>query len=156
MPVVLSFSFYGDTQVERTLDRFDHAEDMTPAWEAITESFVKAERRQFRTEGQYGSGGWSPLSPKYAAWKATRFPGTKILHRTGALEESLTERPLGVEVILPERMTIGSDQEHGRHHQDPKVPGRPPRRRPIELPESLRRDWVKIAQRYIVTGRVTP
>lgn len=155
MPLRLSFDFYGDQQLERTLDRFgDAAEDMRPAWDAIAEDFADVERRQFSTEGGYGSGGWAPLSPRYAAWKARAYPGKPILQREGDLVRSLTERPFGIEVILPARMVIGSDVEHGQYHQHggPRLP----RRRPVELPELVRRRWVKIVQRFLVTGHTSP
>jgi phage gpG-like protein len=34
-------------------------------------------------------GGWAPLDPKYAAWKAVNFPGTPPMVRTGALFNSV-------------------------------------------------------------------
>lgn len=153
MPVNIRLSFWGDEQLNRTIDRtLDALDDARPAWEVIATSFARAERRQFRTEGGYGSGGWRPLSPRYAAWKARHYPGKTILRRTDRLYRSLTERPLGVEVLLPRRMVIGSDIEYGRFHQ---LGDGLPRRRPVELPESLRREWVKVVQRYIVTGHAT-
>ena len=153
MPTRIAFDFYGDVQLERTIDRtIDRAEDASPAWEAIANSLVRAERRQFATEGGYASGGRAPLSPAYAAWKARHYPGKPILERTGRLKASLTERPLGVEVIRPHSAILGSHVPYGLHHQ--RGGGRPPPRRPVELPESIRREWVKIVQRWIVTGKV--
>lgn len=150
--VTLSFDFYGDTQLDRTLDRFaGGVEDATPAWEAIADRFRHVELRQFRTEGAAFSGGWAPLSPRYAAWKARHYPGKPILQREGDLVRSLTERPFGVEVIMPQRMWIGSDVEHGAYHQHGTP--RMPRRRPVELDEAERRLWVQILQRFIVTGQ---
>lgn len=151
MPVLLSFDFYGDVQLERTLDRFaEHTEDATPAWEAIANRFAHVERRQFATEGKHGSGGWAPLSPKYAAWKARHYPGKPILQREGDLVRSLTRRPFGIERIEPQQAWLGSDVPYGAYHQNGA--GRLPRRRPIELTEAERRLWVKILQRFIVTG----
>lgn len=152
MATTLDFSFYGDTQVKRTLeDRAERAEDARPAWEAIADRFQRAERKQFRSEGGYGSGGWSPLSPRYAAWKSRVRPGAPILVFDGDLKRSLTERPFGVEVIEPGFMVIGSDVEHGQYHQHGTP--RMPRRRPVELPELERREWVKVMQRFLVTGK---
>lgn len=155
MPTVIRFAFYGDVQLERTIDRtLDALDDASPAWEVIADSFARAERKQFRTEGGYASGGWPALSPKYAAWKARHYPGQPILVRTGDLRRSLTERPFGIEVIEPGRMRIGSDVDYGGYHQHGG--GSLPRRRPVELPETLRRGWVKTIQRFIVTGKATP
>lgn len=153
MPTRIAFEFYGDTQVERTIDRtLDRTDDATPAWDAIADSLARAERRQFDSEGGYASGGWAPLSPRYAAWKERHYPGRPILVRTGRLRASLTERPLGVEVIRPHSAILGSHVPYGLHHQ--RGGGRLPRRRPVELPESVRRQWVQIVQRWIVTGKV--
>ena len=153
MPVRLSFDFYGDVQLERTLARFDaNVDDMTPAWEAMADEFAAIERRQFATQGRYASGGWAPLSPRYAAWKARHYPGKPILQREGDLVESLTRRPFGIEVITPDTMVVGSDVEYGRYHQHGDGL---PRRRPVELRESDRRKLTKIAHRYLVTGRAT-
>lgn len=146
----IRFAFYGDVQLDRTIQRsLDAVDDASPAWEVLADSFGRAERRQFASEGAYGSGGWAPLSPRYARWKARAYPGQPILVRTGELRESLTRRPFGVEVIRPRFAIFGSDVDYGRFHQ--RGDGLP-QRRPVELPESLRRRWVKIIQRFIVTG----
>lgn len=154
MPVRMRFAFYGDVQVDRTLARIEAAaEDCSPAWEKMAESFVRAERRQFASEGGYASGGWAPLSPRYAAWKAHHYPGKPILRRTDDLWRSLTTAGgPAIRVITDRQMILGSDVEYGKYHQrgGPNLP----RRRPIELPESLRREWVKILQRFLITGRV--
>jgi len=152
MPVRMRFAFYGEAQIDRTLERFElGAQDASPAWEKMAESFLRAERRQFKSEGAYASGGWAPLSPRYAAWKATHYPGKPILRRTDDLWRSLTTGP-AIRYISAHQMILGSDVEYGKYHQrgGPNLP----RRRPIELPESLRREWVKILQRFLATGRV--
>lgn len=146
----LSFDFYGDVQLDRTLARVGaNAADASPAWDKIADRFAAAERRQFATQGGYGSGGWAPLSPKYATWKAKHYPGKGILVRTGELEASLTRRPFGIEVIQAASLTIGSGVPWGRFHQ---AGDGVPRRRPIELPESERREWVKILQKHLMSG----
>lgn len=150
MPAGLTLTFHGDVQLDRTLSRFEAAEDATPAWEVLADRFARLERRQFATEGAYGSGGWPALSPRYGTWKAKNYPGAKILHREGDLEESLTQRPFGVEVLEPGFMILGSGVDHGAYHQQGDGV---PRRRPIEFPESERRAWMNVLQRFIVTGK---
>lgn len=143
----------GDVQIDRTLTRFaDNVGDAQPVWNALADRFVKVELRQFKTEGAYGSGGWPALSPAYAAWKSRAYPGKPILERGGDLKASLTRRPLGIEVIEPGYMVLGSGVDYLRYHQ--RGDG-VPQRRAVELPESERRYWVGLIQRFIVTGIAT-
>lgn len=150
MPTRISWQFFGEAQLDRTLERVVlAAADASPAFEVIADQFLVAEQQQFATEGGFGSGGWAPLSDDYARWKARHYPGSKILHRTGELERSLTVGP-EIRVIEPHMMIIGSAVEYGAFHQTGTE--RMPRRRPVELPEPLRRAWVKTLQRWILTG----
>jgi phage gpG-like protein len=154
MPTSFSFEFYGDVQVERTLTTIaDHAQDARPAFSAMARRFTTNNVKQFASEGAHASGGWAPLSPAYAAWKARHYPGRKILARTGRLRRSLTRRPFGVERIEAQSMVIGSDVYYGRFHQTGVPENNLPRRRPVELPENERREWTKIMQRFLLTGR---
>lgn len=153
MAMRFTFAVEGETQVDRTLARFaENIGDARPVWEALADRFAKVEARQFDSEGGYGSGGWPALSPAYAAWKARHYPGKPILERTGALRASLTERPFGIEVIEHGSMTLGSGIDYGKYHQ--AGGDHLPQRRPVELPEGERRAWVRLIQRFIVTGKV--
>lgn len=151
--VRFTFTVEGEAQIDRTLARFaDNVSDALPLWDKLADRFASIERRQFASEGGYGSGGWPALSPRYAAWKARHYPGKPILERDGELKRSLTVRPFGVEVLTPSSMTVGSGIDYGRFHQ--QGAGNLPQRRPVELPESERRTWVRLIQRFIVTGNV--
>lgn len=154
MPTRFVFDFYGDAQVDRTLLALSaHAADARPAWNALADRFVRAERAQFGSEGAYASGVWAPLSPRYKARKEREYPGRPILERTGRLVGSLTRRPLDVEVITASTMRIGTSVPYAKFHQ--RGTDIMPRRRPVELPESERREWVRLIQRFIITGRPT-
>lgn len=145
-----TFAVEGEVQIDRTLTRFiDDLEDARPVWEVLAGRFAKMEARQFASEGAYGSGRWAALSPDYALWKAANY-GTPILERTGALKASLTARPFGVEEIDARAMAVGSGIDYGKYHQAGTA--RMPQRRPVEFPESERRVWVRIIQRFIMTG----
>lgn len=152
MAVRLTLSIHGENQIDRTLARMaEGVTDATDLWDVLADRFAAANRRQFASEGAYGSGGWAELSPAYAARKARLYPGKPILEATGELKDSLTSRPFGVEVLLPGSMVVGSGLQRGKYHQagGPNLP----QRRPVELPESERRTWVKLMQRFILTGR---
>lgn len=146
--VTLSLSWWGDQQVSRTLHRFAGAVvDMRPAFVEIRDRFLRVNRRQFATQGKHGSGGWAPLSPPYAAWKATQRPGAKILVFDGDLRRSLTEQP-DYEVIEPHYMAVGSNVEHGRYHQHgtDNMPARPP----VDLTDNWKREAMRVLQRHLV------
>ncbi len=153
MAVRISFSIFGETALDRTLVGIQgNARNAEPAFHTLAESFVRAERRQFRTEGAYGSGGWAPLSPRYAEWKERHYPGQPIIQRTGDLYRSLTGgNALHVRVVTGHFLLIGSAVEYGAFHMRPGPHGRPARK-PIELTESLRRSWVRTLQRFLVEG----
>lgn len=154
MPTRLSFDFYGDQQLDRTLERFElGATDASPAFEKIGDSLARAERRQFKSEGNYGSAGWAPLAPRTVRERQRLGYGGEhpILVRTGDLRDSLTVRPFGVDVVETQFAVFGSGVDYGLFHQ--QGGDNLPQRRPIELPETLRRRWVKILQRWIMTGK---
>ena len=148
--VTLAFEFFGEPQLARTLERFGGAEvDLSRAWTQITALFLDAERRQFASQGAYGSGGWAPLSPKYARWKARHYPGKPILRRTDELFRSLTVGPQ-VRIARPRLLVLGSAVSHGVYHT--RGEGNLPRRRPVELPDSERRKITKIVHVELVRG----
>lgn len=152
MAVGVQFTFLGDKQINRTLDGIvDRVTDASPALEALGDRLARAEEQQFATEGGYGSGGWAPLSPKYAAWKARHFPGAPVLVRSGDLRDSLTSRPFGIDVVDRLTAVFGTGVEYAGYHQSgtPKMPAR----KPMELPDSERREWMKVIQRFLITGR---
>ena len=55
-----------------------------------TGSFLKDfySKAPFATQGSIYGSRWQPLSPKYAQWKAKRFPGRGLLERTGMMRRS--------------------------------------------------------------------
>lgn len=77
------------------LDRFaEEIENFTPLFAIYNERFQEAMEHQFDTEGAYGLGRrWTRLSPAYAAWKETHYPGQPIGLLTGALYDSMTGGP---------------------------------------------------------------
>lgn len=157
MPQQVTISILGETQLDRTLEGIEtRVEDMSPAFSALRDRFLTIERRQFATQGSY-SGGWPALSPKYRAWKATRYPGKTILRRTDDLWRSLTEGP-EVLVIGRDSLVMGTAVKYAGFHQQPAglYGGGPlPRRPPVEINEAERTEWVKVLQSYAVTGKIT-
>ena len=78
-------------EFEFRLSRFtDGISDWGGMFERIGHVFIKQQKRHFATEGAAGSGRWTKLTKKYAAWKQAHYPGQKIGHLTGALRASMT------------------------------------------------------------------
>lgn len=145
----------GDKQVERELLRVaGDVGDVSPALNRIVDLWIDETGQQFDTQGFHGSGGWAPLTPGYAAEKAKRFPGRGILHRTFALQQSLTDRgdPNMIVQIGRDELAWGTKVPYATFHQ--LGTRRMPRRRPVELTERARQQTVRILQRFIITGEV--
>jgi phage gpG-like protein len=146
----LEFDVAGDQQIMRGFSRF--AEDIQDATEPFTqmaEDFRQIEKRQFDSEGEYGSGGWKPLSPNYAAWKSKFYPGRKILELSGLLRESVTDgNPWTIREIQPLKLRLGTKINYAIYHQ--KGTHRMPARPVIQFSEDDKTRWSKIMQAWLV------
>lgn len=90
-------------------------EDLRPAGREVQAEFQSIMRERFATQGN----GWQELSSPYKEIKAIEYPGAKILHREGDLEESLTgETSDTVAEFRKESITLGTNLFTGRLHQD--------------------------------------
>jgi phage gpG-like protein len=149
-----TFTFAGGREIElfRWAQNIDNAR---PAFEAIADHQQTIWKKQFAQEGGYTNRSrWSPLSPRYAAWKQRHYPGKPILQLTGALFNSLTRRPFGVEEITAHTMVIGTDVPYAKYHQvggPPYLPARPIIGPP---PKPDAKIFAKIMQSWIVRGNV--
>lgn len=135
--------------------------DMRPVFHVLADDFLKIEKRQFDSEGGYASGGWKPLTEAYLRRKIQQGYDHRILHRTLAMRRSLTVRgaPGQVRRITRDTLEVGTAVRSNKGFPYPAVHQRPlrsplPRRRPVELRETDRDRWVKMMQRYLVTGLV--
>lgn len=147
---VLKFSITGQDQVLRTFTCWTEGlRDFSPALEDIADDFLNLEQQQFAGEGRTGSGGWKALSPDYAAWKATNYPGAKILERDGWLRDSLTvkDAPFQIRDITATQAVLGTNVPYGMYHQTgtKRMPARPP----IQLSESDKTRWGKLVHEWL-------
>ena len=62
-----------------------HTRDWRPFFERYGTDHLRPKWRAWMDSE--GSGQWAPLSPRYAAYKAQRYPGKKILQREGTLRQ---------------------------------------------------------------------
>lgn len=89
-------------------------------------------RGQFDAEGKGPNRGhWKPLSEKYAAWKATAYPGQPLLVATGTMRAALTSEnsPHALRVDNGPRFNFGtSGVPYASFHQTGtgRMPDRPP------------------------------
>jgi phage gpG-like protein len=141
----------GQVQMDRGIARFaDGVADYRPIWPIIGDEFRAQVKDQFKTEGEEGGARWAALSPEYAGWKAVHYPGMKILHRTGVMEDSLTKEGAPGAVFIGERkrLTMGTSISYAVYHQ--RGTSRMPARPEIQLTETFKRLAMKNAQAYLV------
>ena len=132
--------------------------DFTPVWPKVAEVVRAALARGFEQEGNvYGK--WAPLTRKYGAWKARRFPGRKILHGPdrprhigGQLRDSLTRKghPDAVQTETPTGLFISSDVPYATYHQHGT--GRMVARPPLGLSDRDKASIAQVIHRYFMAG----
>lgn len=152
----LRIEAFGDNILARDILRIkDRAMDMRPAFEVIHEDFKKVEDWQFSTQG--GTHRWKPLAPSTVAYKAAAGLDPRILHATLRLRKSLTEDGEDhVHMMTHDELVMGSKVPYGIYHQSRRPRKRLPRRPPVDLSETAKRRWVKVLQRYLMTGELLP
>ena len=116
--------------VELTMD------DINRMKESIDRKFTEHERGLFASEGASAGEQWQALSPDYAKQKQRRYPGRKILVKTGRLRKSLTVKGDAEHIAygyLQPRATVivGSENPIGAYHapgrlHNPNLPVRDP------------------------------
>ena len=89
--IIIGWEVAGDVQLRRAFTNLPRAFDnlRQPLRKFGDQVIYPATREQFAKEGKPR---WPALSPAYAARKAKIAPGAKILHLTGAMEDSLTDK----------------------------------------------------------------
>lgn len=140
----------GTQQVEARLDLVSkHLSDFSPVFTDIKNSFIRYERKEFDTQGQYEGYGFAPLTPKYAAWKAKHFPGRRILELSGELRRSLTT---GLNVVIrPTKLIMWSDSPIAGYHQGGT--SKMPARKMVALTgTSEKKDWARWLQRFVIAN----
>jgi phage gpG-like protein len=111
----------GEVQLHRRLDgMIDRVQDLRPAFERIAAHLERTFEQAFASSGATGGTGvWTPLSPRYAAWKLRKVGPKPILTFSGRLRRSMTQsRARGaVREILPLEMRFGTSVVVGRRRR---------------------------------------
>jgi len=154
MPFELNLVVEGDVQLLRSFRKFaDNVKDLSEAFREIAQDFHQTvERKQFESEGAYGSGGWAPLSEEYASWKAKNFPGRPLMVLSGDLKESLMgENPWAIEDIQPLQLRLGTKIKYAVYHQSLKPrKTKLPRRPLIDLTEADKKRFTRIVHKHLI------
>lgn len=103
-------------EAERKLLRLaSFLRDLRPFWPVVSRLFTSWMSEQFESEGRFFGSGWEPLSPEYAAWKSTAFPGRGILSMMGPLRKAATS-PMRIPGPLTLELRIDA-------YEHPPLPG---------------------------------
>ena len=146
----IAFEFAGRAKLMHLLDSARAAVvDARPFFrDYLIPDIRKMYRAQFDTQGSRGGETWEPLSPAYAAWKESHFPGKTILRRTDRLFDSLVGKTAdSIQAMDQGQLRIGTKLVYGRAHQDgtSTLPARP-----LLAPTGgdIRR-WRQLGERYM-------
>jgi phage gpG-like protein len=148
MSLRFEFESYGDKLVSRELLHVgDRALDARPAFRLIADDFREYEKARFDSRGE---GTWRPLSASTVLGKARRGMDPRILHATGRLRASLTEKndPDSYERIFPDFMLFGSSVPYAHFLQTGTR--KMPARKPLGFTEAQKVTTLKRLQRFIV------
>lgn len=131
----------------------ERSEDLSPAWEALLDWFADQNTQQFLTRGARYRDPWPPLAAATIAEKERLGYPLDPLVRTGRLRESLTRRPLAVELITPSRVSAGTDVDYAKHHQYGAPRANLPRRA-LFVPGQIRAEQAATSAvaNYIIRG----
>lgn len=135
------FEVDGEGDIDKVLRRIANlAGDPTDVWEEIADDFAANERRMFRESRSDRD--WGQVHrPRYARWKARHYGGRPTMVATGRLWRSLTQRPLGVEVISKSELRLGTNVPYAAYHKN---------RRVVWVSEAVQQRWVdKYRRRFL-------
>lgn len=129
----------------------DRAEDMSGALELVADDFIEVTEAVFASRGML-AGGWQPLDPDWAAYKA-EIGGGPPGEFTGLLRSALTSRHgnYSVRRIGTDRAVLGTNVPHA-HLFNRGRGGQPPR--PLIPPAAwLAARWAPMVGAYLSAGR---
>lgn len=150
--VRLTFVLDGGERIDVGLSRLRaNIQDWQPFFrDYVAPRFFGDVIRNFETEGGY-VGGWAPLSPRYAAWKAKRYPGKGILQRTGRMINSLrwggSPGPEMVFRMTPREAELGTSVPYAASHQ--RGTGRLPRRQMLFFAKGASQGYGRLLQLFV-------
>ena len=109
----------------------------------IGRMMVAETEKRFSTERDPQNFKWRRLSPEYRKWKKRKYPGRKILTRTGKLRRSIRFQ------THTKSVSIGTKVEYGAYHQLGSPKTNLPRRSFLGLSKSNWASVHKILDRHL-------
>jgi phage gpG-like protein len=139
----------GEVQLSRALSRFgDRLFHMRPFFATAAEQVQKSVAAQFDAQGGR-TGGWRPLSPRYAAYKLAQVGSKPILEYSGRMRRSLTgQGGDSIRELDDNHLRWGTRTPYAIYHQ--RGTRRMPQRRIIDLTEDDRRGLMKSLQQFLM------
>ena len=99
MTVYIDIKVKGTEKVQAKMDlMFVRSKSFEPIFIKAKKQLELSNAANFSAQG-LPAGGWAPLDPQYAAWKAVRFPGKPIMVANGKLFRSVTNMTSGISSI---------------------------------------------------------
>ncbi len=128
-------------------------QDMATLTTRMDSTFRAHETALFATEGASGGSKWADLSEDYAEQKKRKFPGRKILQRTGRMRRSLAaggDEHVATYALQPSAtVTLGTEVETASYHTGRLKSPRMPERDPLQHTPEQERKYLQIAADYI-------
>lgn len=124
--------------------------DLRVPFEAFRPVWIDAIQENFDAEGDPVP--WPELSPAYAGWKSSAYPGQKMLRLTDRMYDSLTSMTSDtIWRTTPRTIQFGSRVPYFIYHQEgtSKMPARPM----MTLPPHASAALVTMVMNYIKTGK---
>lgn len=126
------------------------AQDFTPVFLWAQDELRRANAKNFSSNG-LPVGGWAPLSPPYAAWKAAHGGGPPM-QRTGRLFRSLVSLSGPPNTITPMWARFGTEVDYAGFHQ--YGTRKMPKREVVYEPFGFAADLADRARDHLVHGAI--
>lgn len=135
--------------VEKLNGMIKRTKDFRTVFEWARIDLQRANAENFNTSG-LPVGGWSPLKPRYAAWKAIHFPGAPIMVQDGKLFKSLTDLRGSPNKIRRMEAEFGTKVDYAKFHQYGTT--KMPKRQIVFEPVGFAYELAKRSAKYVVDG----
>lgn len=159
----IEFEAFGDKIVSRNIMRIgQRSVNMVPVFMPMSKFFYALEKQLFATAGASGEMPWQDTKDETKQRKARSADATersnadKILRAKDVLMKSLT-RPnakFSRRRFRPHEMFLGTTDPKAVHHYYGAPAAHLPMRRPIVFRNIDKVAWVKMAQEFLITGKV--